>query len=84
MILIIAAKHKFEEHLLVAAFAKRFLISMAKAFSFFWVVFTKVSTIISCAPEHVVLQKGLNIYQIFNLLNKNIQNKFQEIFLSTE
>ena len=84
MILIIAAKHKFEEHLLVATFAKRFLISMAKAFSFFCVVFTKVSTIISCAPEHVVLQKGLNIYQIFNLLNKNIQNKFQEIFLSTE
>ena len=84
MILIIATKHKFEEHLLVAAFVKRFLISMAKAFSFFWVIFTKVSTIISCAPEHVVLQKQLNIHLIFNLLNKNIQNKFQEIFLSTK
>ena len=35
MILITAAKHKFEEHISVAASVKCFLISMAKAFSFF-------------------------------------------------
>ena len=34
MILIIAAKHKFEEHLSVAASVKCFLLSMAKVFSF--------------------------------------------------
>ena len=50
---------------------------------FFWVVFAEVTTILSCAPRHVVLQKELSIHQIFHLLNKKIQNKFQDIFLST-
>ena len=34
MILVIAVKHKFEEHLFVAASVKCFLISMIKVFSF--------------------------------------------------
>ena len=34
MILIIAAKRKFEEHLSVAASVKNFLLSMGKVFSF--------------------------------------------------
>ena len=155
MILVIAAKHKFVEHLSMAASVNCFLISMAKVFSlsklpqqsthlqvffswdvmykiiapimssfyqnkllqndrsinkrffgkvpsfwftaaihahnfwknkkgFAWVIFARVSTIISCAPRPVDLQKELSIHQIFHLLNKKIQKKIQEIFLSTE
>ena len=51
-----------------------------------------VTTIISCAPEDVVLQKELNIQQIFHLLNKKIQkisrdfslnqtNNFEKLYL---
>ena len=51
-----------------------------------------VATIISCAPEVVVLQKELNIQQIFHLLNKKIQkisrdfslnqtNNFEKLYL---
>ena len=39
---------------------------------FVWVIFTRFLTIISWTPRDVVLQKGLNIYQIFHLSNKKI------------
>ena len=40
--------------------------------------------IISCAPQHAVPQKELNIHQIIHLLNKKIQKKFQEIYQQNE
>ena len=54
---------------------------------FVWVIFTGVTTVItviSCVPRHVVLQKELNILQVFHLQNEKVQKKCQEIFSSTE
>ena len=47
-----------------------------------WVIFTGVTTIISCAPRHIVFQKEQVFHQVFHLLNKKIQKIFQGIFVS--
>ena len=56
MILIIAAKHKFEEQILVNASVKFFLISMAKVFSLSKLLQQKSS-------------KSLNIFAVFPLIS---------------
>ena len=47
---------------------------------FVWVVFTRITTIISCAPRHFVLQKELKIHQIFHLLSKKIKKNIKRCF----
>ena len=40
---------------------------------FLWVILARVITIISCTPQHIVLQK--EFHQIFHLSNKKISRK---------
>ena len=46
---------------------------------FVWVIFTEVTTIISCMSQHVAFQKELNIHQIFHLLNKKIKKNSRDL-----